>query len=59
MQSDNPSTQQMMAGRIGASQQTVSEVIRKDLGLKRLKKPTAKHLTDANGEQTRKTGERL
>ena len=51
-QTDNPSTQQLIGRRLGASQRTVSRIIREDLDLKRLKKPLP--LTDAMLEKRKK-----
>lgn len=43
----NPMTQEIMGKRVGVSRQIIGKIIAQDLALKRLKKPTAKFLTDA------------
>ena len=44
---DNPMTQEIMGKRVGVSREIIGKIIAEDLALKRLKKPTAKFLTDA------------
>ena len=44
---NNPMTQEIVGKRVRVSRQIIGKIIAEDLALKRLKKPTAKFLTDA------------
>ena len=44
--SDNRRTQLVIGKRVGVRSQRISEIIKEDLGLKHLKKHSAKHFTD-------------
>ena len=44
---DNAMTQEIMGKRVGVSRQIIGKIIAEDRALKRLKKPTAKFLTNA------------
>ena len=46
IKSDNPRTQMVIGKHVGINQQRISEIIKEDLGMKRLKKRSAKHLTE-------------
>ena len=52
--SDNSPTQQAIGHRLGIRQQIVSQVVDQDLSHKRLKKPKAKHLSEAMVEKRKK-----
>ena len=52
--SDNPPTQQAIGHRLGIRQQIVSQVVDQNLNHKRLKKPKAKHLSEAMVEKRKK-----
>lgn len=59
IKSDNPRTQMVIGKRVGISQQRISEIIKEDLGMKRLKKRSAKHLTDEMVDKRKKRAKKF
>ena len=59
VKNNNPATQMTIGRRLGIHQQRISDIIKEDLGSKRLKKPRAKHQTEAIVVKRRKRAKKF